>query len=413
MPTSGGGLVAVALMPESFEPQKLFIGLVDFFSTIMPGALLTYLGRRWVSGTGYAWAARSLDSSESWMVFLFVSYLLGHFVFLLGARLDDLLYDPLRRKTTLGQISRLSRGKQRSGRWIRAIARSRFLFGPTADAAVMDVVRLKSRAMQGVATDSAVNAFQWCKARLSRDHTEGLVAVQRLEADSKFFRSFVVVLGILAGVSVARGARAEAGVCVALGALALWRYVDQRFKATQQAYWLVLTLESLKESGTATRATPARGALSHAGGVVFRYTEDATEYLLVEASGNRSQWVLPKGHIEAGENPCETAVREVYEESGHWATLCRWLQDVPLGDEPGAPIVRFYLMETDGSDPEIAGKQGWPPENRQQEWLTLPHAEKRATFGEAKRLLAEADHIRRTQFPRARGAELSVRATTH
>jgi len=29
----------------NFEPQKFFIGLVDFFSILMPGAMLTYLGK--------------------------------------------------------------------------------------------------------------------------------------------------------------------------------------------------------------------------------------------------------------------------------------------------------------------------------------------------------------------------------
>lgn len=27
----------------TFDPQKLFIGLMDFFSILLPGALLTYL----------------------------------------------------------------------------------------------------------------------------------------------------------------------------------------------------------------------------------------------------------------------------------------------------------------------------------------------------------------------------------
>ena len=33
----------------NFEPQKFFIGLVDFFSIFMPGALLTYLLKDWVA----------------------------------------------------------------------------------------------------------------------------------------------------------------------------------------------------------------------------------------------------------------------------------------------------------------------------------------------------------------------------
>ena len=32
----------------NFEPQKFFISLVDFFSILMPGALLAYLGKDWV-----------------------------------------------------------------------------------------------------------------------------------------------------------------------------------------------------------------------------------------------------------------------------------------------------------------------------------------------------------------------------
>jgi hypothetical protein len=42
-----------------------------------------------------------------------------------------------------------------------------------------------------------MNGFQWSKIWLSEKHPEGLFAVQRFEADSKFFRSFVIVLPVL------------------------------------------------------------------------------------------------------------------------------------------------------------------------------------------------------------------------
>jgi ADP-ribose pyrophosphatase YjhB (NUDIX family) len=44
--------------------------------------------------------------------------------------------------------------------------------------------------------------------------------------------------------------------------------------------------------------------------------------LLVRAKDDPGKWVLPKGHIEAGEAAQYTAVREVYEESGVHALLC-------------------------------------------------------------------------------------------
>ncbi len=56
--------------------------------------------------------------------------------------------------------------------------------------------------------------------------------------------------------------------------------------------------------------------MTHAGGVVAR--NDGTDglRLLLVRSRDGQHWVLPKGHIEAGETPEQTAVREVREESG-------------------------------------------------------------------------------------------------
>ena len=51
------------------------------------------------------------------------------------------------------------------------------------------------------------------------------------------------------------------------------------------------------------------------GSIVFRYNENnEVEFLLVKIiSGN---WGFPKGHIEEGEDGCETAIRETKEETG-------------------------------------------------------------------------------------------------
>ncbi|HJU41567.1 MAG TPA: NUDIX domain-containing protein, partial [Vicinamibacterales bacterium] len=60
---------------------------------------------------------------------------------------------------------------------------------------------------------------------------------------------------------------------------------------------------------------------SHAGGVVARVVDGQREYLLVEASRSKGIWVLPKGHIEAGETAEAAAVREVEEEAGVRAAI--------------------------------------------------------------------------------------------
>jgi 8-oxo-dGTP pyrophosphatase MutT (NUDIX family) len=372
----------------SFEPQKFFIGLVDFFAILMPGALLAYLGKDWAAGMLFGRPAWPRDSGEHWMVFLFASYLLGHFAFLFGATLDDLLYDPLRKCTYWGQIDRLAQGKGRSPRpWRRLAA---LLFGTQADRAVMEAQRIKARALHELSKEApyAINAYQWCKARLSKDHAEGLVAVQRFEADSKFFRSFAVVLALLLVIVAFQGRWIATAVSGGLLIPALWRYADQRFKATQQAYWLVITLEASQEP------RPVRAPFdgpTHAGGVVFRRSGGGVQYLLVQADRDRTQWVLPKGHVEPGEDFRQAAVREIQEETGQWAQVKAWLADTRLGKAADSPTVRFWLMQA----VETSGDKSkpWPAENRQSRWLALEDAKREATFEETKEALDSAEKL--------------------
>jgi hypothetical protein len=183
----------------NFEPQKFFIGLVDFFSIFMPGALLTYLVKDWAAMKFLGTTGYPLNGPEPVIVFFFASYLLGHAAFLLSAVLDEWIYDPIRALTDWGQIKRLAYGKELSPRWLRRLAASDLLFGREADdKTVMHAQRIKARALHHLAAEDAVNAFQWCKARLTKDLPEGLLAVQQFEAASKFFRSLFVVLATLA-----------------------------------------------------------------------------------------------------------------------------------------------------------------------------------------------------------------------
>jgi predicted NUDIX family NTP pyrophosphohydrolase len=67
-----------------------------------------------------------------------------------------------------------------------------------------------------------------------------------------------------------------------------------------------------------------------AGTLLYRRRNDTLEVLLVHASGNynrRAPWGIPKGLVDPGESPEQTARRETLEETGVVAGSLR-----PLGD---------------------------------------------------------------------------------
>jgi 8-oxo-dGTP pyrophosphatase MutT (NUDIX family) len=380
-----------------FEPQKFFIGLVDFFSVLMPGAVVAYVGKDWAGRELLQREGFPLDGAEHLVVFLFASYLIGHLVFLLGAFLDEWVYGWLRKRTPSGQIGRLAEGESLSPRWIRRLVQTDFFFGKQADAAVTKAVQIKTLALRPISAEGAVNAYQWCKARLSAEHPEGLLAVQRFEADSKFFRSFVFVLLALGAVFLFGRHWVPLLVCVGLLPPALLRYIDQRFKGTQQAYWFVITLEALEHASGPKPPEAKPDELSHAGGVVFRRRGKTVKYLLVQASKDRSQWVLPKGHIEPGEETRATAVREVLEETGTWARVIRPIDEVRFGDGADGPLIRFYLMECVEEVRRGRGKRRSPSraDDRQHVWLVLSEAKKKTRqFKETQELLGKAETLR-------------------
>lgn len=74
----------------NFDPlQKFFIGLMDFFSILLPGALLTYLLMGEVGPVVLGDRYSKLAGADGWAAFLFPSYLFGHRVILLGSCLGE------------------------------------------------------------------------------------------------------------------------------------------------------------------------------------------------------------------------------------------------------------------------------------------------------------------------------------
>ena len=348
----------------SLEPEKFFVGLTDFFSILLPGAFATYLMKDALGPRVLRDGYKALTGTEGWIAFLFGSYLLGHFVFLLGSLLlDDHVYDRIRTATYGEQIKRLALGRKPSSKLSRWLATR--VIKKNADRALAQAVLIKDHYVGALQGSPAINAFQWSKARLTLEHPEAMATINRFEADSKFFRSLVVVLGALIPLGVLEANREVAIVGAVLLVPALWRYIDQRVRATTQAYWYVMTSESLTRQGQDwARSVP--DGITYAGGVVVRRARDGDEYLVTEARDSASEWVLPKGHVAHGERTQETAVREVREETGVWARIKAPLRVDSFLVKAQRVQVQFFLME--------ALEEATPAEGRQHMWLPLDKA---------------------------------------
>ncbi len=129
-----------------------------------------------------------------------------------------------------------------------------------------------------------------------------------------------------------------------------------------------------------------------AGGVVVRTIDGTVHVLLIRDP--YQNWGLPKGHLESGEQSGDAALREVAEETG--------LADLTLGpelatidwyfrarDELVHKFCAFYLMRSTEGDavPELA--EGIS----ECVWLTLPEAEARITYDNAREVVRVAREV--------------------
>jgi 8-oxo-dGTP pyrophosphatase MutT (NUDIX family) len=121
-----------------------------------------------------------------------------------------------------------------------------------------------------------------------------------------------------------------------------------------------------------------------AGGVLIRRAGDGYEVAVIEPNGKPNVRALPKGHIDAGETPEVTAVREVREETGLSGKSHGKLGDVKYSyrfdGKSIFKIVSFYLLELESGEIdqlneamriEVA-KAFWLPLNRAVKELSYP-----------------------------------------
>lgn len=79
-----------------------------------------------------------------------------------------------------------------------------------------------------------------------------------------------------------------------------------------------------------------------AGGIVLQPGE--TPKIAVVRLRKRSEWVLPKGKLDAGETARDAAIREVLEETGHAVAVHEFLGTLAYHSGSAIKVVHFWRM---------------------------------------------------------------------
>jgi hypothetical protein len=208
------------------KPTDLFVGVVEFFSVLLPGAFLTFAFQMLPATRVFGTVLPALhESGERWIAFGFLSYLVGHLVFQIGSLLDtsyDRFVRPRKARDTGDRLYLLAR---------------------------------KLKAERDLIDDAVINTFKWCNAYI-RTHSDSAIAViDSLEASHKFFRSMVVAFlsfALLCAVNPNLGKSRLASVMVslALAVVSYWRFSELRWKMTQANYLYYVQLKNTPDEAS-------------------------------------------------------------------------------------------------------------------------------------------------------------------
>ncbi|MDP3724533.1 MAG: NUDIX domain-containing protein [bacterium] len=126
-----------------------------------------------------------------------------------------------------------------------------------------------------------------------------------------------------------------------------------------------------------------------AGGIVMNVDDTPPTILISQHSGHKG-WGFPKGHIEKGEKPEETAVREVREETGIDARITDKAGSVRYvytqDGEKHFKTVTFFLMGARTTEFKLS----W--EMQDAAWVLLEEVEEKLTFETEKDLWRSVKH---------------------
>jgi 8-oxo-dGTP pyrophosphatase MutT (NUDIX family) len=132
----------------------------------------------------------------------------------------------------------------------------------------------------------------------------------------------------------------------------------------------------------------------HSAGAVVCDSLDVRAKIIIYLRNKATQWCLPKGKIESGEKPVDTALREVLEETGVRAKPVKYIEDIYYQyNRQDKQIVinktvSFFLMQKLSQDQKPSD-----PEVEEIQWLPISQAVGRLSFESEREIVKKAQKM--------------------
>lgn len=200
-----------------FSPNNFYIGIIDLFAIILPGCIVSltvyYFYHLEVNNS-----LKSTGQSEflSAFILLFSSYIFGHIISQLSAYLDKWVYDRFKDKIYKNQT-------------------------------LLNLVKQIRTEIYGNSSEDLklVSSYEWTEMKLHKELPQAVQEAERYVADSKFFRSLLLILFILTIPLLIIGKYLLALICFLISGFSLVRYFHKRQKATKTLYKGIIFMEKL------------------------------------------------------------------------------------------------------------------------------------------------------------------------
>jgi hypothetical protein len=246
------------------KPSDFYVGVVDIFSILLPGAVVTWSGWLWIRDEVELSDRLPEGEIALWVAFVLVAYAAGHFVFLLASWVDR-TFNLFRTRILRKCMTQFDRDIEKAAfAAVTALRRVSLAAWPEADRDFLtdDTEMWARNVLKKPGTGPIIaepsNSFQWSRAVLRIRAPAALAEVLRHEADSKFFRSLFVVFILLAACSLARLPGSDRlplpfWFTLLLAVLSYWRYAERRLKCIEEAYLAVIVYFTLGGGAAATK----------------------------------------------------------------------------------------------------------------------------------------------------------------